>query len=113
MERYKKKKDKYDEDYDEGMDEKREEEDGSKKKKRKKKDKDPNMPKKGLNPYMFFSQQKVREIRASDPLVQQKDALRQASAIWSGMSEAEKQPYVEMSARDKERHARELEEYLR
>jgi len=59
-------------------------------KKKKKKEKDPNAPRKGLNPYMFFSQARVKEIRAADPMIQQKDALRAATAQWNGMTEAEK-----------------------
>jgi len=69
-------------------------------------------PKKGLNPFMFFSQQRVKEIRAADPMVQQKDALRQASAQWKSMSDAQKQPYLDKATADKARHKDELVEFL-
>lgn len=97
------------------------EEDGRKRKKsdkasgkakKKKKEKDPNMPKKGLNPYMIFSRKRVKEIRVHDPKVQQKDALRMASAEWKAMSDAQKKPYLDAAEKDKIRHQEELRAYL-
>jgi hypothetical protein len=82
------------------------------KKKKAKKERDPNMPKKGLNPYMFYSQKRTKEIRAKDLKVQQKDALRVATAEWNSMTTHQKQPYLDMAARDKERHAAALKVYL-
>ena len=78
--------------------------------KKPKKTRDPNMPKRNLNSYMFFSPNMVKELKEKSGLTH-KEATVKAGEMWSKMTEADKKPFVDMAEEDKERYTREMAEY--
>jgi len=75
-----------------------------------KKTRDPNMPKRNLNSYMFYSPNMVKELKEKSEMTH-KEATVKAGEMWSQMTEADKQPFVDMAEADKERYAREMAEF--
>ncbi len=92
----------------------------NKKGKKVKAKKDPNKPKKAKNAYMFYSAEKNAEVKTKLSTEQDDGTLKApkgsevAKAVgkmWQDLSEAEKQPYVLMYTKDKERYEAEMEAY--
>lgn len=85
------------------------------KKQNKKKKKDPHAPKRALSAYMFFVKDKRLEIIKDHPELT-KDIAKVGKMIgdaWSKLSEAQKLPYQKKADQDKDRYAKEKEEYLK
>lgn len=85
----------------------------------KKSKKDPNMPKKPLSAYIYFSQEvsivgvnvKIREvIKRENPHMPVAEIMKEVSVRWSKMLKENKKPYEELAQRDKKRYERELYE---
>lgn len=79
------------------------------KKRRKKAKKDPNAPKKNSNAFMFYSKDRVPELKATG--LTHPNATKQAGLDWHTLSADQKRPYEESAAQDKARYAREMEAY--
>lgn len=75
--------------------------------KKPKKARDPNQPKRNLNSYMFYSPNMVKELKEKSNMTH-KEATVKAGEMWSQMTEADKQPFVDMAEADKARYAREM-----
>jgi hypothetical protein len=69
---------------------------------------DPNMPKKPLSAYIYFSQEKREEIKKKNPKMPVATIMKEVSNQWSAMSKAERAPYVNAAKEDKERYEKEL-----
>ena len=80
--------------------------------------KDPNAPKKATTPYFAFLGEKREEIKASlsdeEKSVEKITTLvaKKAGEMWRELSEDEKAPYIETASKDKERYAKEIENYV-
>jgi hypothetical protein len=88
-------------------------EDGSDKKKSKKATKDPNAPKRGKNPYMFY----LAETRASmkEELgegTSVTDVTKAVSARWNALDESAKSKYVKLAEEDKKRYVEVMKSYV-
>jgi non-histone chromosomal protein 6 len=75
--------------------------------KKAKKTRDPNLPKRNLNSYMFYSPNMVKELKAKSNMTH-KEATVKAGEMWGQMSDADKKPFVDMASADKERYVREM-----
>lgn len=75
------------------------------------KKKDPNMPKRCMSGFMFFSIEKRPHLRLQNPKANVGTLSKQLAAVWNTMTPPQKEPYEEMARRDKERYERELLEY--
>lgn len=73
-----------------------------------KKLKDPNAPKRPLNAYMFFAQAKRAEVKEENSELNACAVVTRLGEMWKSMSEAEKKPYTDLSAKDKERYEEEI-----
>ena len=76
-------------------------------KQKNKKDKD--SPKRPNSPYMIWlaeTRDKIKKVGMNSTSV-----AKEAGALWRGMSEEEKAPYIELSTQDKQRYEREMQEY--
>ncbi|KAJ3490018.1 hypothetical protein NLJ89_g11474 [Agrocybe chaxingu] len=65
--------------------------------------KDPNAPKRALSAYMFFSQDWRERIKTENPDAGFGEVGKLLGAKWKELDEAEKKPYIDQAARDKER----------
>ncbi|KAG1445827.1 hypothetical protein G6F56_009775 [Rhizopus delemar] len=77
-------------------------EEGEKKTRRSKKDAD--TPKRGLSAYMFFSKENRNTVKEENPEATFGELGKILGAKWKAMDEKEKEPYVEMAAKDKKRY---------
>jgi hypothetical protein len=65
--------------------------------------KDPHAPKRALSAYMFFSQDWRERIKAENPDAGFGEVGKLLGAKWKELDDAEKKPYADQAARDKER----------
>jgi hypothetical protein len=83
------------------------------KKKKKKAKKDPNAPKKPKTAYIYFCNVKRPEVVASNPIgVSHGDLMKLVGTAWKELSAEEKTQFEELSAKDKERYATEMQAYI-
>ena len=68
-------------------------------------------PKKGLTAYFCFMNATRQQVKIENPGDKVGDIAKKLGAMWSSMGEEEKKPYQEMSAKDKERYQKEMEEF--
>ncbi|KDR74088.1 hypothetical protein GALMADRAFT_227783 [Galerina marginata CBS 339.88] len=73
--------------------------------------KDPNAPKRALSAYMFFSQDWRERIKTENPDAGFGEVGKLLGAKWKELDEAEKKPYIDQAARDKERADEEKNAY--
>lgn len=69
---------------------------------------DPNMPKKPLSAYIYFSQEMREQIKKENPKMPVASIMKEVSNRWSTMSKEEKDPYVSEAREDKKRYEKEL-----
>lgn len=68
-------------------------------------------PKRGLSSYLFFCNDKRKELKESNPEMSMTEQTKAMSEAWKKLDEAGKQKYEKMSAKDKERYERQKAEY--
>jgi hypothetical protein len=73
--------------------------------------KDPERPKKGKTSYMFFAEDKRPEIRKESPDASMGEISKKIGEKWQSLSDKEKQPYISLAHKDKERYEEEMESY--
>lgn len=77
-----------------------------------KKSKDPNAPKRGKSSYIFFCVDKRPEVIDANPDMSAKDIIKELGRVWrEDTSDAEKNKYKELSAKDKLRYEEEMDDY--
>jgi hypothetical protein len=81
------------------------------KKKRAKKEKDPNAPKRNMNAYMFFMQDKRASVKEKNPGFSNVELLSALGAEWKKLSDKDKEPYNAKAAADKTRYENEMKKY--
>jgi len=92
------------------------ESDGSsdeKPKRRVKKEKDPNAPKRALNGYMYYSQERRASLKAERPDLKTKELSVVMGEEWRHMNDEQKRPYSVKGAADKERYAQAKASYAK
>ena len=82
--------------------------------KKQRKKKDPNEPKRPKSAYMcwLWSDEGVKKVKDENEDIAHKDAVSKASAKWKEMSEDEKNPWNEMSTKEKELYESKMKDYI-
>lgn len=75
---------------------------GGKEKRKRKEKKDG--PKRGKSAYIFFSQEERLKVMKEQPSLSITEASKVIGARWKELTDADKQPYQEMAAKDKARY---------
>lgn len=70
-------------------------------------------PKRAMSAYFFFAAEARTKIAAERPELKMTDQAKEMGVQWKRMSAADKQKYVEMAQKDKERYASEKAEYYK
>jgi hypothetical protein len=78
----------------------------------KKPTKDPNAPKRALSSFLAFSGELRPKINAEMPELKLTEVATELGRRWKALSDGEKQPYVDMAKKDKERYEAEMEHYV-
>ena len=86
---------------------------GGKKAKKAKKEKDENAPKAALTAFFCYANEVRPKIRKDKPELKMVEVSKAISAMWNKLSEKEKEPYVAMAAKDKERYEAQKKEYVK
>jgi len=73
--------------------------------------KDPNAPKRPMSSYMMFVKENRSRIVAENPDCKQTQILSIAGAEWKELTDADKQKYDALNAKDKKRYEREMASY--
>jgi hypothetical protein len=79
--------------------------------KKPKKAKDDNAPQKPLNGYVRYLNQNRSRAKEANPDLSFADITKVVAAEWTGLSQEDKQMYLDEADKDKERYARENEDY--
>jgi len=79
--------------------------------KKARKEKDPNAPKRARTPYIIFATEERPKAKEANPNLGFGQLTKVVSDKWKAMSDAEKAPYVEKAAKDKERYASDIKNY--
>ena len=69
--------------------------------------KDENQPKKPMSPYIYFSVDCRKDVKAKHPNMSAVEVTKEIAKRWNEMSEKEKAPYVKKAADDKKRYENE------
>lgn len=72
--------------------------------KRGRKKRQPGHPKRNMSAFLFFSAQKRPQLKSANPKATVGDNSKQLSTEWKKMTDKEKEPYIKMADRDKERY---------
>ena len=75
---------------------------GGKEKRKRKANKDG--PKRGKSAYVFFCQEERPKVMKEQPSLSITEASKVTSERWDELTDADKQPYYEMAAKDKTHH---------
>jgi len=65
---------------------------------------DPTLPKQASSPYIFFVKAKREQVVKLNPSFSMKDVMRELGRMWRGLSEKDRKPYRDLSAKDKVRY---------
>ncbi|MFS8159520.1 MAG: HMG-box domain-containing protein [Candidatus Roizmanbacteria bacterium] len=68
-------------------------------------------PRRPLSPYIFFSQEKRKELKKQNPDWSSGQIMKQVSILWQKMSNEEKQKFQELSKEDRNRYDTQREEF--
>lgn len=83
----------------------------NKKKKKKKSKKDPNAPKGVMTAYMLFCSAKREQILKSNPGMSVPDTGKVLGKMWRDITAKEKEKFIKLAAKDKERYEDEMKAY--
>lgn len=72
--------------------------------------KDVTLPKRATPAYMFYSMEKLKEIKEKFKIEKQGDAMKKCGELWSAMTEKERSKYVKKQEQDAERYKKQLAE---
>lgn len=70
-------------------------------------------PRRPLSPYIFFSQEKRKDLKHNHPEWNSRQIMKQVSIIWSRMDLEKKTEYQELSHKDRDRYEIERIEFTR
>lgn len=69
-------------------------------------------PRRPLSPYIFFSQEKRKELKKEHPEWNSSQIMKQVSILWQKMSPEEKRDFQEQSKKDRERYENERVDFV-
>jgi upstream-binding transcription factor len=73
--------------------------------------KDPDAPKGAKNAFIFFCNDKREEIKKENPEMKSNEITKKLGEMWKDVDEDDKNSYQQMAKDDKERYAKEMENY--
>ena len=76
---------------------------------KKKKVKDPTKPKIATTAFFFYTASIREEVKNKNPGMRVGDLSKIHSEMWKALSDEEKQPFIDLNLKDKERYAKEME----
>ena len=76
-----------------------------------KKKKDPNKPTAAKTAYLFFSLSERLTVKKAEPRLNAQQVLARVGETWNGLSDTEKDPYVDLAKADALRHKKEMAIY--
>jgi len=79
--------------------------------KKKKAKKDPNAPKRPMNAYMYYMQDKRASVKEKNPSLTNTELLSALGADWKKLSDKDKVPYTTKAAADKTRYENDMKKY--
>lgn len=82
-----------------------------KKRKKKKKSKDPNKPKRSMSSFMFFANENRSSVRKEHPDLKITEVGKKLADMWKELSKEEKQKYLDMADKDKDRYKKAMDGY--
>ena len=68
-------------------------------------------PTRTLSSYIFYTKERVPEIKKKNPSMKHTEAMSQAGADWNKLSEAQKKPYEDMNKEDAKRYEKQMAEF--
>jgi hypothetical protein len=74
--------------------------------------KDPDAPKAAVNAYIMFSRDNRDDVKSENPDLKATEITKKLADMWKGSDAELKQEYKEKAEQDKERYAKELENYV-
>ena len=72
---------------------------------------DPNKPKRFSPSYIFFKNSVLKIVRKDNPTWKMLEVMKEINSRWYGLSEAQKEKYKDMAAKDKVRYEEEMKTY--
>lgn len=72
---------------------------------------DDNKPKRAKNAFMFFTAEMRSKLASENPELQPKEVAKTLGKMWNSMTDTDKQKYVDMNLKDKERYEEEMKNY--
>lgn len=82
-----------------------------KKTKKPKAKKDPNAPKKGKSAFLYYVAEKTDECKKENPDLKHKEVISKLSKDWHELTANDKEPYIALANKDKERYKKDKEVY--
>ena len=73
--------------------------------------KDPNKPKRFIPSFIFFKNNEFKGVRKDNPTWKTLEVMREIKRRWDGLSEAQKEKYKDMAAKDRVRYEEEMKTY--
>jgi hypothetical protein len=74
--------------------------------------KDPNAPKRAMSGFMFFSNHMRPKLQKKKPNIAFLDLGRQIGALWRGMNDTKRKPYMKLAEEDSRRYREEKARYV-
>ncbi|XP_068701386.1 high mobility group protein B3-like [Montipora foliosa] len=78
-----------------------------------KKPKDKNRPKGAKNPFMCFSEEKRPKLKEQNPDEPTKEIAKMLGEMWRNMNDQDKEHYIKLAQRDKERYDEEMKAFMK
>jgi hypothetical protein len=72
---------------------------------------DPNAPKKPLSPFAFYAHNVKEQVKADNPDVSVGEIGKLLTNMWKQLPPEDKQSYLEMSVKDRQRYVRDMSNY--
>jgi len=82
-----------------------------KKKQKRPKEHDPDRPKHPTNAYLFFTVEERKKLQKSQPTASRLERVRMMSKRWKEMTDTDKEPFLNLASKDKQRYKEEIEAY--
>jgi hypothetical protein len=73
--------------------------------------KDQNKPKRGLTAFMYYSQERRKELKKSEPNISFGGVAKKIGGEWKKLNDSKKSKFEKMAVKDKERYLKQMESY--
>jgi len=73
--------------------------------------KDPNLPKRFIQAYLYYSKTELAKVKEADKDLSHQEAMKVVSTHWNALSDAKKKPFLEMEKKDRARYEQEMKDY--